>query len=149
MSPTTATPASFTAVPDVAARRAAFAQYLETLNARGDFARFFADDIDFSIVGGPEARGRAAVEGTIRAIHEQMFDSSIRIRSTICEPSRAVAELTFLGTHIGEFAGVPATGREVDVDYAAVYDFADDGRITALRVYFPMHVLMAQLGATG
>jgi steroid delta-isomerase-like uncharacterized protein len=149
MSSTTATPASFTAVPDVAARRATLAQYLDTLNARGDFARFLTDDIDFAVVGGPEARGRDAVEGTIRAIHEQMFDSSIRILSTTCDASRGVAELTFVGTHIAEFAGVPATGRQVDVNYAAVYDFADDGRISALRVYFPMHVLMAQLGAAG
>jgi predicted ester cyclase len=53
-------------------------------------------------------------------------------------------EADFVGTHIGEFQGVPATGNAVRVPYAVVYD-VDGGRIVALRVYLPMHALMAQI----
>jgi steroid delta-isomerase-like uncharacterized protein len=143
------TPQSYAAIPDLAARRGTLVDYLETLSARGDFARYLADDVTFTIVGTPAVRGRAEVEATIRTIHEQAFDSVVRIRSTIVEPERAVAELTFVGRHTGEFAGVPATGRRVEVDYAAAYEFGTDGRITAIRAYIPMNVLMAQLGVGG
>ena len=148
MSSITATPAAFTAFSDaVESRRAAFVAYLATLSARGDFARHFTDEVSFTVVGGPEARGRDAVEATIRAIHEQMFDSRMLVRATVVEPGRAIAELTFVGTHVGDFMGIAPTGRQVEVPYGAAYDFTDDGRIEAIRVYFPMHLLMAQLGA--
>jgi steroid delta-isomerase-like uncharacterized protein len=131
----------------VAGTRARFAAYLAALDARADFAAHFADDVDFAIVGGPSARGRPETERLIRAIHEQSFDARIRVVRTTCERTHAVAELVFTGTHTGEFAGHPATRRPVEVPYAAAYTFGDDGRITVLRVYMPMQVLMAQLGA--
>lgn len=148
MSSIAATPTFTPAVDAIVSRRLMFLEYLETLNARGDFARWFADDITFNVVGGPEAKGRPATEATMRAIHEQMFDSHLRVHGTVCEMSRAVAELTFVGTHVADFMGIPATGRRVEVPYTAICDIADDGRFTALRVYFPMHILMAQLDAT-
>jgi predicted ester cyclase len=60
---------------------------------------------------------------------------------------RAVAELDFVGEHTGEFSGIEATGREVIVPYCAVYDLEGE-KIKALRLYFPMDVLLRQLGAT-
>ena len=53
-------------------------------------------------------------------------------------------EADFAGTHSGEFAGVPPTGRPVRVPYSVVYDLRDE-RISALRSYFPMSLLMDQL----
>ena len=53
----------------------------------------------------------------------------------------------FVGRHVGEFAGVPATGRDVRVPYAVVYDVADDG-IHALRIYLaPEHIVAQITGA--
>jgi steroid delta-isomerase-like uncharacterized protein len=130
-------------------RRAAFLAYLEALGARADFARHFTDDVAFEIVGGPSARGRTEVERTIRAIHTEMFDAELHVRHVLVDGDHAAAELVFAGRHTGEFAGVPATGRRVEVPYAAAYDIAPDGRLSAVRVYMPMHVLLAQLGAGG
>jgi predicted ester cyclase len=56
----------------------------------------------------------------------------------------ALAEAVFIGTHTGEFAGIPATGLQVRLAYCMVYDVAD-GAITALRAYFPQGALAAQL----
>jgi hypothetical protein len=53
-------------------------------------------------------------------------------------------EARFEGTHIGEFEGVPATGRQVDVPYAVAYDLRGDG-ISALRLYFPLDLLKRQI----
>jgi predicted ester cyclase len=59
-----------------------------------------------------------------------------------------VLEGLFIGKHIGEFAGIAATGREVRVPICVVYDLAD-GKIRRGRVYLEMPVLMKQLGAAG
>jgi predicted ester cyclase len=59
---------------------------------------------------------------------------------------RAIGEWDFVGTHVGEFAGVPATGRRVRVPLAVAYDLAD-GRITKGRVYFEIPAFLAQVGA--
>jgi predicted ester cyclase len=56
----------------------------------------------------------------------------------------AYLEADFVGRHIGEFAGVPATGREVNVPYCVAYD-VKDGHITELRGYFPLAALINQL----
>lgn len=53
-------------------------------------------------------------------------------------------EAVFVGTHIAEFAGVPATGAAVRLPYSVFYDVAG-GAIVALRAYFPITVLTQQL----
>jgi SnoaL-like polyketide cyclase len=58
--------------------------------------------------------------------------------------SRAAIEADFVGTHSGEFGGLAATGRAVRVPYSVVYDLRGD-RISALRIYFPMSLLMEQI----
>ena len=115
------------------------------MNARTDITPYFADDATFSIVGGPSARGRDAAVETIRGIHYVSFDSHVRIERTFHGDGHAAAELVFVGTHVGDFAGLAPTGRAVEVPYCVVYDFTEEGRISALRAYFPLHVLMAQL----
>jgi steroid delta-isomerase-like uncharacterized protein len=123
--------------------------YLEALSARGDYARYLHDDVTFTTFGGPEASGRVAVVELIDALHTHVFDAEVRVRRTVCDRDGAAAELVFVGTHTGEFAGVPASGRRVEVPYAAAYDFSADGRITAVRIYMPMQILLAQIGAGG
>jgi predicted ester cyclase len=50
-----------------------------------------------------------------------------------------------VGKHIGEFAGIPATGKEFRVPLCVVYDLKDD-LIKRARIYFEMPALLAQLG---
>jgi predicted ester cyclase len=54
--------------------------------------------------------------------------------------------LVFVGTHTGDFAGIPASGKQVAVLYAAFYDLAD-GMITALRIHGFATGLVAALTA--
>jgi predicted ester cyclase len=115
--------------------RATMDAYLEALLARGAFADHFAADVTLDVVGsGQTGQGRAAVEGMIRFFHEQAFDARPDVKRLIVEGDRAVIEADFVGRHIGEFAGVAATGRHLRVPYSVVYDL-DGGRITALRIY--------------
>ena len=122
--------------------------YLEDLRGRGPYKRHFSEDVAFAIVGTDiEATGPDAVERTIDYFHQEAFDARPEVRTLVVANDRAVAELDFVGEHTGEFSGIEATGREVIVPYCAVYDLEGE-KIKALRLYFPMDVLLRQLGAT-
>ena len=58
----------------------------------------------------------------------------------------AAAEIVFVGTHTGDFAGIPASGQQVAVPYAVFYDLAD-GKMTALRIHGLATGLVAALTA--
>jgi predicted ester cyclase len=50
-----------------------------------------------------------------------------------------------VGKHIGEFAGIPATGKDFRVPICIVYDVQNE-KINRARIYFEIPVLLAQLG---
>jgi predicted ester cyclase len=121
--------------------------YVEVLLARGDYRRFFSDDVAFEVVGTDlRARGAEATEQAIRFMHEVAFDAAPEVTNVLVDDHGAAAEAMFVGTHIGEFAGIGATGSAVRVPYSVFYD-VDAGRITALRIYMPMDQLVSQIHA--
>ncbi len=127
------------------ATRAAMDAYMADLVARGDFARHLADDVLWTTMETGEAvRGREAVRDLVVGLHTVAFDARPELRAMhVCGDS-AVLEAVFAGTHAGEFAGVPATGRTVRLPYTVVYRVAD-GRIAELRAYVSIAALRAQI----
>ncbi len=121
--------------------------YLAALVAREDIAPFFSDDVVLDLVDvEQQIQGRDAVAGAIVALHEQTFDARPELTNLIVGEGTAAVEAIFVGTHTGEFAGIPATGRQVAVPYAVFYD-VDNGEITALRIHGFASGLVAQLTA--
>jgi predicted ester cyclase len=111
--------------------------YLQALTTRDSFADFLTDDVTLDMIGaGLSAQGRAQVEDFIRYAHEQAFDGRPELKSLIVDPDgrRSAIEADFIGRHTGEFAGIPATGRNVRVPYSVHYDLTSSG-ISALRIY--------------
>jgi predicted ester cyclase len=120
--------------------------YVEVLLARGDYRRFFAHDIRFEVVGTDQRlQGAESAEQAIRFLHEIAFDAQPEIVNVLVDEHGAAAEATFVGTHIGDFAGIGASGNAVRVPYSVFYD-VDARTITALRIYMPMDQLLAQIG---
>jgi predicted ester cyclase len=142
-SPAASTPGAMTAEQT----RAVLEPYLAALVAREDIAPFFSDDVVLSLVEvGQEIRGRDAVAGAIDALHRQTFDASPEVVNLVVDEGTAAGEFVFVGVHTGEFADIPATGREVKVPYKVFYDLAED-QITALRIHGFASGLAAQLTA--
>jgi predicted ester cyclase len=126
--------------------RATLGAYVDALVARGDFSRFFTDDVEASIVGTPQrATGPDAVEQMIRFMHEVAFDARPEPKNVLVDDGKAALEADFVGVHVGEFAGIAATQNTVRVPYSVIYDL-DGDRIKALRIYMPLQDLLAQLG---
>ena len=57
-----------------------------------------------------------------------------------------VVEFTLMGTHLGPFRGLPATGRSFEVQCIAVFQFDDDTGIVCERPYFDSATILRQLG---
>jgi steroid delta-isomerase-like uncharacterized protein len=122
--------------------------YLAALDSNGAFADSFADDIVVTFVDiGQEIVGSEVAEASIVDFHQVAFDATIEVQTFTAGPGIACAEVIFSGTHTGDFAGIPATGREVRVPYVAVAELADD-RITAIRLYGPASGIIQQLTTT-
>lgn len=58
--------------------------------------------------------------------------------------NNAMLEAEFVGKHIGEFSGVPATGKEVRVPLCVIYDIEEE-KIKRARIYFEIPALMDQI----
>lgn len=85
-----------------------------------------ADDVVFTTMAtGDEAVGRDALREMLHHVYHVAFDAHAEPRAMIVDDSHAVLEATIVGRHIGEFAGVPATGKDVRIPLCVVYDFRD------------------------
>jgi len=105
-----------------------------------------ADDVVFTIMAtGQEHHGPDGVLQMLNYFYRLAFDATAETTNLVFADGQAVAEADFVGQHIGEFAGIPATGKEVRVPLCVVYDLEDD-LIKRARVYFEMPALMQQLG---
>jgi steroid delta-isomerase-like uncharacterized protein len=119
--------------------------YLDALLARGNFADYYTDDVTWTTVGGnQELQGRQPVRDFLIWMHTQAFDAHPKVKTLVLGDGQAALEADFVGTHTGEFLGIPATGKSVQVPYCMVYDLRDD-KITALRAYIPMDLFTQQL----
>ena len=106
-----------------------------------------AEDVVFTIMAtGQEHHGRDAVLGMLNYFYHIAFDATAAdTRAMIFGENNAMVEGDFVGKHIGEFSGIPATGKDVRVPICVVYDLAND-QIKRGRVYFEMPALFRQLG---
>jgi steroid delta-isomerase-like uncharacterized protein len=126
-------------------KRQVMHDYLDTLAKRADFPAYFTDDVVATFEGTDQrADGREAAGQLIRYVHEDAFDARMELKNLLTDDGKAAIEADFAGTHTGEFAGIPATGRTVRVPYSVVYDLRGD-QISALRIYFPLNLLTEQL----
>ncbi len=120
-------------------------QYLDALLTGGDFASFFTDDVVWTTMEtGERVQGREAVRDYIVALHRQAFDAAPELVHVAFADDVAALEAVFIGKHIAEFAGVPATGTTVRLPYSVFYGVANQ-KIAALRAYFPVMALSRQL----
>jgi steroid delta-isomerase-like uncharacterized protein len=120
--------------------------YLDALIARGEFADYFTDDVAWTIVGtDQQVQGREPVRDFLTWMHTQAFDARPKVKALVVGDGQVVLEADLVGTHTGEFLGIPATGKTVLVPYCVVYDLQGD-KIAALRAYIPMELFAQQLG---
>jgi steroid delta-isomerase-like uncharacterized protein len=95
------------------------------------------------------ARGSSDVITVYKAWAEAMPDSNGTIESVHTSGNTVILELTWRGTHTGPLhtpgGDLPATGNTFEVRACMIVDVSD-GKARAMRQYFDMATMMAQLG---
>jgi predicted ester cyclase len=125
--------------------RTTMTAYLDMLLARGPYERFFTPEASLYVMGtDQEAHGRDNVVGMIRYLHEQAFDAHPQLKCLLVDGEKSALEADFVGKHIAEFAGKPATGKEIRVPYSVIYEL-EGQQISALRIYMSLDAIIRQL----
>ena len=118
--------------------------YAEVINGRD------VDAIDELLAEGfvhdGESRGRDGQKPAVQAFLDGFSDLHNEIELIVAEGDLVAAHQTWTGTHDGEFAGVPATGKKVSFKSTAVLRIAD-GEIAEAWDVVDLTALMQQLGS--
>lgn len=108
-----------------------------------------ADDAVFhDLASGRDFRGTTEINEMLHWFYNVAFDARAVPKKVILDDSESAAAVAgrVIGRHIGEFAGVPATGKEINVQLCVTYAI-DGGQIREAWVYFNIPELMRQVGA--
>lgn len=102
------------------------------------------DVVDRSPLG--TVRGREELKAQMRGVREAFADFSATVEDIVAEGDTVAMRLRLRGKHVGEFMGVPATDREVEIENMVFTRF-EDGKIAERWVQPDMLDLMQQVGA--
>jgi steroid delta-isomerase-like uncharacterized protein len=128
---------------------AAMTRLYDLINA-GDidgFGELLAEDfVEHEEMPGLEP-SREGVKQLFHMYRAAFPDLRMDVQDVLVSGDKAVARVRATGTHKGEFMGMPATGRSVDVQLIDITRFGDDGRAREHWGVFDALALLQQLGA--
>jgi steroid delta-isomerase-like uncharacterized protein len=110
---------------------------------------YYAEDIVLQLPTGV-AEGQQAVRERFVSPFVAAFPGNVHSIVNLAHASNLVAvEWTFRAVHRGDFAGHPASGRQVEVPGGSFYEYNLESRlITAGRIYFDRGTLLSQIAPT-
>jgi steroid delta-isomerase-like uncharacterized protein len=97
---------------------------------------------------GAPTNGGPAVEELLGQLFSAFPDFEARVLSLHHGEDIVFVDTLMSGTHRGTWAGIPASGRPMEVRCGCVFHF-DGPRLTKETVYFDHATLLAQLGVAG
>jgi len=108
-------------------------------------ATFARPRYDVPALGGV-VDGAAGVDGLVHALLNAFPDFWLREGAHHHADDAVIVECVFGGTQKGEWAGIPPTGRPMEVAAALIFLFEEDALVCE-RVYFDHATVLRQLGA--
>ncbi len=107
--------------------------------------QYVAEDAVFThMSSGDKYEGREAIGQMLHYIYHVAFDAKADVKNTVITEDHALLEADFVGRHIGEFAELQPTNREVNVPLCVSYDL-ENGFVKRARIYMQTDVMMRQL----
>ncbi len=108
-------------------------------------SKYIATDAIFTNMStGEQTKGREGIAGMLHYLYHIAFDAKAEIKNTIITGEKALLEADFKGKHVGEFAGLQPTNKEINVPLCVSYDL-EDGLIKQARIYMLTDIMMRQL----
>jgi steroid delta-isomerase-like uncharacterized protein len=114
-----------------------------------DAAALAADYAENAVIESPTAgvhTGPEAAERAFRAIFNAFLDLTTTLDNLVVDGNNAVAVLLLEGTHIGEFLGIPPTGKRFTMPAVFFYQL-ENGKIMRERRIYDFTGLLVQIGA--
>ena len=109
--------------------------------------KYVAEDAVFTMLPtGEEMRGRKTIDEHLIAFYHGSLTANAEVVSSVFSENKGLLEALVVGKHTGDFAGIPATGRDVRVPLAVAYDM-ENGLIKKARIYLMLNVLINQITA--
>jgi steroid delta-isomerase-like uncharacterized protein len=102
------------------------------------------DFVELDPLPGQE-QGREGLKAVIRQLRTAFPDMHWVVKEMVAESDKVVTRFVWTGTQRGEFLGIPATGRSVEVK-GVVIDRLEDGKMADSRILMDTFGLMQQLG---
>jgi steroid delta-isomerase-like uncharacterized protein len=123
------------------------AENRQDLSHHGDYLH---DDIEFHQAGAEVLVGIDAYVAHVKAAHTALGGFSVVLDDQFATEDRVVCRWRALGTHIGDFAGFPPTGKLITFAGMSLWEF-DHGKARRGWAFLDLASLMAQLqsSATG
>ena len=92
-----------------------------------------------------QQQGREGLKDLIRMMRLAFPDIHWVVEETIASGDKVVSRFRWTGTQRGDFLGIPATGRSVNVP-GVVIDRLEGGKMTDSRILMDTLAMMQQLG---
>lgn len=102
-----------------------------------------ADDVTYVEASG-NRRNKEELRRQFASTLRIFPDSRFRVDHMVSQGNTVAAELTMTGTHKGEWAGIPATNKKVEVPGVHIYDF-EAGKVKLWKLYYNVRRLRQQL----
>ena len=100
-----------------------------------ELEKYLADDISFWTADYVLQGKDQIIPVWISFFKEQMKPKELKILNLIAQGNHVAAEAVARATHIGEWGGVPATGKEVTWNMVYIFEF-EDGKVKSWKDYF-------------
>jgi steroid delta-isomerase-like uncharacterized protein len=126
----------------------AFFQHREDLYNDFDAAALAADYADDAVIDSPIAgvhTGGRAAEQALNAVFEAFLDRKMRTESLLIDGDRVAQVFAIEGTHIGEFLGLPPTGKPFRHTAVFLYELRNRLIVRERRIY-DFTGLLVQIG---
>jgi steroid delta-isomerase-like uncharacterized protein len=94
-----------------------------------------------------EVRGAETIKGEIGYFRQAFPDFFWRVEDQVAEGDKVVSRYTMGGTHQGEFFGVPATGKRVEITGIQIDRFDESGKLVEEWPEYDLLGAMKQMGA--
>ena len=113
-----------------------------------DAAALAADYADDAVIESPIAgvhTGRPAIEKALRAVFAAFVDRTMTTESLVIDGDKVAQVIAVQGTHVGEFMGLPPTGKPFHFSAVFLYELRDRKIVHERRIYDFTGLLM-QIG---
>ncbi|BBY40355.1 cyclase [Mycobacterium mantenii] len=96
-------------------------------------------------VNGAPSEGAEAVRELLQGLMIGLPDLHAELGKMRHADDAVFGEGLITGTHRGEWAGIPPTGRPIEIPIVGIFEF-DGDRLLCEKVYFDMATVLTQMG---